>query len=120
MAVSRAVSSRIRANAIASVRSVNGDGSIAQLSVTIIDDDGQTFLRVQPTNDVNQLRKGLSGSLLMSGDTPIGMLLYVITGVSDVPMDEILQHLGPFLIALLLVLLLITFVPAITLWLPGL
>ncbi len=77
MAVSRAVSSRIRANAIASIRSVNGDGSIAQLSVTIIDDDGSTFLRVQPTNDINQLRKGLSGSLLMSGDTPIGMLLSV-------------------------------------------
>ena len=77
LAVSRAVSNRIRANAIASIRSVNGDGSIAQLSVTIIDDDGSTFLRVQPTNDVNQLRKGLSGSLLMSGDTPIGMLLSV-------------------------------------------
>jgi hypothetical protein len=45
--------------------------------VTIVDDDGHTFLRVQPTNDVNQLRKGLSGSLLMSGDTPIGMLLSV-------------------------------------------
>lgn len=77
MAVSRAVSSRIRANAIASIRSVNGDGSIAQLSVTIIDDDGQMFLRVQPTNEVNQLRKGQSGSLLMAGDTPIGMLLSV-------------------------------------------
>lgn len=77
MAVSRAVSSRIKANALASVRSVNGDGSIAQLSVTIIDDDGERFLRVQPTNDMNQLRKGQSGSLLMSGDTPIGMLLSV-------------------------------------------
>ncbi len=77
MAVSRAVSSRIKANALASVRSVNGDGSIAQLSVTIIDDDGERFLRVQPTNDINQLRKGQSGSLLMSGDTPIGMLLSV-------------------------------------------
>lgn len=77
LAVSRAVGSRIKANAIASIRSVNGDGSIAQLSVAIVDDDGHTFLRVQPTNDVNQLRKGLSGSLLMSGDTPIGMLLSV-------------------------------------------
>ena len=77
MAVSRAVGSRIKANALASVRSVNGDGSIAQLSVTIVDDDGERFLRVQPTNDMNQLRKGQSGSLLMSGDTPIGMLLSV-------------------------------------------
>jgi len=77
VAVSRAVGSRIRANAVASVRSVNGDGSIAQLSVTIIDDDGSLFLRVQPTNDMNQLRKGQSGSLLVAGDTPIGMLLSV-------------------------------------------
>jgi len=77
VAVSRAVGSRIKANAIAGIRSVNGDGSIAQLSVTIIDDDGERFLRVQPTRESDQLRKGQSGSLLMSGDTPIGMLLAV-------------------------------------------
>ena len=51
---------------------------------------------------------------------PIGMLLYVITGVSDIPMAEILKDLWPFLIAILLVLLLITYIPAITLFLPGL
>jgi C4-dicarboxylate transporter DctM subunit len=49
---------------------------------------------------------------------PIGMLLYVITGVSNVQMGEILKDLWPFLIAILLVLLLITYVPAITLLLP--
>ena len=77
VAVSRDVGSRIRSNALGSIRSINGDGTVAQLSVTIIDDDGQRLLRVQPTNDLNQLRKGQSGSLLMSGDTPIGMLLSV-------------------------------------------
>ena len=77
VAVSRDVASRIRANALGSVRSINGDGTVAQLSVTIIDDDGRQLLRIQPTNDMNQLRKGQSGSLLMSGDTPIGMLLSV-------------------------------------------
>ncbi len=51
---------------------------------------------------------------------PIGMLLYVITGVSGVEMNEILRYLWPFLLAILLVLLLITYVPAITLFLPGL
>jgi len=51
---------------------------------------------------------------------PIGMLLYVITGVSNVPMNEILKDLWPFLIAILLVLLLITYIPAITLFLPNL
>ena len=51
---------------------------------------------------------------------PIGMLLYIITGVSNVPMNEILKNLWPFLLALILVLILITYIPAITLWLPGL
>jgi hypothetical protein len=77
LAVSRAVASRIKANALASVRSVNGDGSIAQIPVAIIDDDGARFLRIQPTTDRNQIRKGQSGSLLMAGDTPVGMLLSV-------------------------------------------
>ena len=49
---------------------------------------------------------------------PIGMLLYVITGVSDITLGEILKDLWPFLIAIFLVLLLITYVPAITLFLP--
>lgn len=100
LAVSRAVGSRVKANALASIRSVNGDGSIAQLSVTIIDDDGTTFLRVQPTNDMNQLRKGQSGSLLMSGDSPIGMLLSVNArfGVGKViRLDRMFDKLDSFL-----------------------
>lgn len=51
---------------------------------------------------------------------PIGMLLYVVTGVGDVSMQETLKELWPFLIALVIALLLIAFFPAITLWLPGL
>ncbi len=77
MSVSRAVSRAIRDNGLATVRSVNGDGSIAQLSVSLFDDDGARFLRIQPTHTDNQLRKGQSGSLLVAGDKPIGMLLSV-------------------------------------------
>jgi C4-dicarboxylate transporter DctM subunit len=51
---------------------------------------------------------------------PIGMLLYVITGVSQVEMREILRDLWPFLVAILLVLLLVTYFPPLTLWLPSL
>jgi C4-dicarboxylate transporter DctM subunit len=51
---------------------------------------------------------------------PIGMLLYVITGVSSVPMQDTLRNLWPFLIALVLVLVLITYVPAVTMFLPNL
>ncbi|MBN2296034.1 MAG: TRAP transporter large permease [Pirellulales bacterium] len=51
---------------------------------------------------------------------PIGMLLYVITGVSGVEMNKILPNLWPFLVAIVLVLLLTTYVPVITLFLPNL
>lgn len=100
LTVSRAVDRRIRANALASIRSVNGDGSIAQISVTIIDDDGELFLRVQPTNNNDQLRKGLSGSLLMSGDSPIGMLLSVDArfGIGKViRLDKMFSKIDAFL-----------------------
>lgn len=77
LAISRAVEKHIRANPVAAVRSVNGDGSVAQTAVTVVDDDAERFLRVQPTHDATQLRKGQSGSLLMASDTPVGMLLSV-------------------------------------------
>ncbi len=51
---------------------------------------------------------------------PVGMLLYVIVGVSDVPMHEILVNLWPFFLVLVLALILITYIPEITLWLPSL
>ena len=51
---------------------------------------------------------------------PVGMLLYVITGISGIKLGEILQDLWPFSIAIFLVLLLITYVPAIPLFLPRL
>lgn len=51
---------------------------------------------------------------------PIGMLLYVITGVSGVEMREILRDLWPFLLAILIVLLVVTYFPPLTLWLPNL
>jgi len=51
---------------------------------------------------------------------PVGMLLYVITGVSNVKMQDMLKDLWPFFVVLVLVLLLITFIPSITLFLPDL
>jgi C4-dicarboxylate transporter DctM subunit len=51
---------------------------------------------------------------------PVGMLLFVITGVSRVSMHEILKELWPFFIVLLLILLTLVFVPQVSLWLPAL
>ncbi|MBJ3776272.1 TRAP transporter large permease [Acuticoccus mangrovi] len=51
---------------------------------------------------------------------PIGMVLYVLSRVSGVPFERCVTATAPFLIPLGLVLLLITFIPAVTLWLPTL
>jgi hypothetical protein len=100
--LSRSVTQRLRASGIATIRSVNGDGTIAQIPVALMDDDGELFLRVQPTNEINQIRKGQSGSLLMAGDTPVGMLLSVDArfGVGKVMrLDGILDRFDEFVTA---------------------
>ncbi|MCP3055197.1 TRAP transporter large permease [Aurantimonas marianensis] len=51
---------------------------------------------------------------------PIGMVLYVLSRVSGVPFERCVTATAPFLIPLFAVLLLITFVPALTMWLPTL
>lgn len=50
---------------------------------------------------------------------PIGMLLFVITGISNAKMREMLTELIPFYIVLIIILLMIAFIPPLTLWLPG-
>lgn len=51
---------------------------------------------------------------------PVGMVLYVLSRVSKVPFERCVAATAPFLVPLVLVLLLVTFVPAVTMWLPTL
>jgi tripartite ATP-independent transporter DctM subunit len=51
---------------------------------------------------------------------PIGMVLYVLSRVARISFERCVASTAPFLIPLFLVLLLVTFVPAITMWLPTL
>jgi tripartite ATP-independent transporter DctM subunit len=51
---------------------------------------------------------------------PVGMVLYVLSRVAKVPFERCVSATAPFLVPLVLVLLLVTFVPAITMWLPTL
>lgn len=51
---------------------------------------------------------------------PVGGLLFVTCNVSRVPMSQLVRELKPFLWAHGVVLLLLTFVPAISTWLPRL
>jgi hypothetical protein len=84
--ISRNLDRLLRSNGLGTLRTVNGDGTLARLAVTIVDDDGRDYLRVLPTNDREQIRKGQSGSLLIVDDRTAGMLLSVhaSTGVGTV------------------------------------
>ena len=50
---------------------------------------------------------------------PIGMVLYVLSEVSGVKFEQCVKATMPFLIPLVIVLLMITFIPEIALWLPS-
>lgn len=50
---------------------------------------------------------------------PVGMVVYLMAGVSQVPVGKIFRGVMPFIIALLLVVLLITLFPELVLFLPN-
>jgi C4-dicarboxylate transporter DctM subunit len=49
---------------------------------------------------------------------PVGVLLFVSMTIAKVSMGAILKEIWPFLIALLVALAIITYIPALSLWLP--
>ncbi len=51
---------------------------------------------------------------------PVGMVLFVLSKVSNVPFERCVVATAPFLVPLIAVLLLLTFVPVFSMWLPTL
>ena len=51
---------------------------------------------------------------------PVGGVLFIGSGISGVPIERLFKHTVPFLFRMLLLLLMVTYIPAITLTLPGL
>lgn len=51
---------------------------------------------------------------------PVGLNLYVGAGIGKVRLEEVVRGVMPFLICAIIALLLITYIPAISNWLPDL
>jgi tripartite ATP-independent transporter DctM subunit len=51
---------------------------------------------------------------------PVGVVLYIVSDIARIPFEETVRATMPFLVPLLLVLLLVTFVPSLVLFLPNL
>lgn len=49
---------------------------------------------------------------------PVGLVLYVLSSVTGSPLPVVMRGIVPFLVPLVITLLLVTFVPAVSLWLP--
>jgi C4-dicarboxylate transporter, DctM subunit len=49
---------------------------------------------------------------------PVGLNLFVTAGIADMRVSEVIRAAVPWLAVLIAVLLLITYVPAVSLWLP--
>lgn len=50
---------------------------------------------------------------------PVGLVLFVLSSVTQVPVTRVIKGVLPFFLPMLAVLLLITFVPALSTWLPS-
>ncbi|OEH92129.1 C4-dicarboxylate ABC transporter permease [Bacillus solimangrovi] len=51
---------------------------------------------------------------------PVGLNLYVASGITDMPLIDVTRAAFPWLIAVVIGLILVTYVPQISLWLPNL
>ncbi len=51
---------------------------------------------------------------------PVGTTLFVGCAIGKVPIERASRHLWPFWIAMLVVLMLVTYIPALSLWIPSL
>jgi tripartite ATP-independent transporter DctM subunit len=51
---------------------------------------------------------------------PVGAVLFIGSAVAKVPMERVVKATLPFYLCMVVTLLMITFIPAVSLWLPGL
>src|SRR5687767_14457110 len=51
---------------------------------------------------------------------PVGGVLFVGAAVAKLPIEQVVKALMPFFGAMLLILIAVTYIPALSLWLPGL
>jgi len=51
---------------------------------------------------------------------PVGYSIFVASAISHLKIEDIARRLGPFMLVFVAVILLVTYVPAVTTWLPGL
>jgi C4-dicarboxylate transporter DctM subunit len=91
---------------------------IAVLVITI-----PVFMPLIALYNINDVQFGVIMTLCsMLGllTPPVGMSLYAVSSISGVPIGPLTREMWPYLIGIFLVLLIMTFLPEFSLWLPNL
>lgn len=73
--------------------------------------------------DINFVHFGIIisiNSMIGTITPPVGTCLYAVSSISDVSVDRLTKGVFPFLVVLIIALLIVTFVPQISLWFPNL
>ena len=50
---------------------------------------------------------------------PVGGVLFIGSGLTGKPIEQLAKHTFPFLVVMFIVLMMVTYIPALSLWLPG-
>lgn len=50
---------------------------------------------------------------------PVGGVLFIGSGLTGKPIEQLAKHTFPFLVVMFVVLMMVTYMPALSLWLPG-
>ena len=50
---------------------------------------------------------------------PVGSVLFVGCSVAKLPVEDVMKKLVPYFLVIILGLMLVTFIPAFSMWLPG-
>jgi C4-dicarboxylate transporter, DctM subunit len=90
---------------------------IAVLLITI-----PIFLPIIMEFNINPIQFGVImtlASMLGLLTPPVGMCLYAVSSISKVRIGDLSKELWPYLLGIFIVLLLVTFIPQISLWLPN-
>lgn len=81
------------------------------------------LIPVMATLGVNELQFGaimIVGCAIGLVTPPVGMCLNAATKICGLSITSIFWHAFPFIVCNVIILILVTFVPEISLWLPGL
>ena len=79
---------------------------------------GQLCIAAAVLTSVSLMVSLLYGEFAISLRYAIIIALFLGCGIADTTVTKIIRHILPFFIAMIVVLLICTYVPAITMWLP--